>query len=242
MRVRDARWHWRTGTPLHQRDVHLPHGWHLNRGRVPVPPVPPEGPARDAEIERHRLLLPPHRRNLGAYHPEAPFWEEFLQWEHDVRRASTFRGDINPEAEEWELPATEDVEEEESDDDDWGFSDSDDDMEPEEEAAYVPPYYQAAMPQGLDEEAALALAMRESEQTLQEDAIKEEARWQGTAQALHASAAEAGLPPQQIVQLPPPPPPPVQPPPPPAPVQLAPPPPPHPAWPWKAPEWYDLDP
>ena len=51
------------------------------------------------------------------------------------------------------------------------------------------------MPPGLDEEAALALAMRESEQTLEEDAIKEEARWQGTTQALHASAAEAGLPP-----------------------------------------------
>ena len=78
-----------------------------------------------------------------------------------------------------------------------------------------------------------ALPICESEQALEEDAMKEEARWEGTAQALHESAALAGLPPQQIFTPPPPPAPP---------VQLAPPPPPHPAWPWAQPEWYDLDP
>ena len=83
--------------------------------------------------------------------------------------------------------------------------------------------------------------MRESKQSLEEDAIKEEALWQGTAQALHASAAEAGLPPAvrpaaattssarpaaaattSSAR--------------PAGAAAA-----TPAWPWKQPEWYDLD-
>jgi hypothetical protein len=35
-----------------------PHGWHLNRARVPIPPAPPAGPKLDAEIRRHIRNLP----------------------------------------------------------------------------------------------------------------------------------------------------------------------------------------
>src|SRR4051794_25004204 len=71
-------------------------------------------------------------------------------------------------------------------------------MKPEEEATYVPPYVQVVMPPGLDEDAALEIAMRESQQALEEDAMKEEARWEGMAQALYESAALAGLPPADL--------------------------------------------
>jgi hypothetical protein len=40
------------------RDIHLPGGWHLNAGRVPVPPEPCCGRERHDEILRRRAILP----------------------------------------------------------------------------------------------------------------------------------------------------------------------------------------
>jgi hypothetical protein len=40
------------------RDIHLPGGWHLNIGRVPVPPEPGYGRERHDEILQCRAILP----------------------------------------------------------------------------------------------------------------------------------------------------------------------------------------
>jgi hypothetical protein len=37
---------YKQNAPVGLRDVHLPDGWHLNAGRVPVPLVPHRGQAR----------------------------------------------------------------------------------------------------------------------------------------------------------------------------------------------------
>ena len=54
-----AQIYWERRQPLPWGDVHLPEGWHLNRRRVPVPPVPRDGRERTEEILRRRALLPP---------------------------------------------------------------------------------------------------------------------------------------------------------------------------------------
>ena len=53
-----CRRYWETRTPLPWSNVHLPNNWHLFTDRVPIPPVPTSGRARDEEIERRRRLLP----------------------------------------------------------------------------------------------------------------------------------------------------------------------------------------
>jgi hypothetical protein len=49
---------WAANQSVDHHDVSLPHGWHLNRARVLVPPPPPAGLKLDAEIRRHNLNLP----------------------------------------------------------------------------------------------------------------------------------------------------------------------------------------
>jgi hypothetical protein len=39
---------WAANQSVDHPDVSLPHGWHLNRSRVPVPPALPVGPRLDA--------------------------------------------------------------------------------------------------------------------------------------------------------------------------------------------------
>jgi hypothetical protein len=49
---------WAENQNVDHNDVSLPHGWHLNRARVPVPPPHPVGPKLDAEIRRCIRNLP----------------------------------------------------------------------------------------------------------------------------------------------------------------------------------------
>ena len=101
--------------PCEHPDVNLPAGWHLNATRVPVPP-PPTGRALEVEAQRRRRILPDRMRCNQVY-TRLDFWATFLAWEHEARRACSYRGDWQPE-------------EEEEDDDayDW-----DDEMEEDEE-------------------------------------------------------------------------------------------------------------
>jgi hypothetical protein len=48
-------------------DVGLPHGWHLDCARLPVPPVPEEGPKLDAEIHRRIQNFPDQLRCERKY-------------------------------------------------------------------------------------------------------------------------------------------------------------------------------
>jgi hypothetical protein len=53
-------------------DVSLPHSWHLNPARVPVPPAP-VGPRLDAEIRRRIRNLPQLLREDRKYR-NIRFW------------------------------------------------------------------------------------------------------------------------------------------------------------------------
>jgi hypothetical protein len=49
---------WAANQRVDHPDVSLPHGWHLNLTRVPVPSAPPMGPRLDAEIRCRIRNLP----------------------------------------------------------------------------------------------------------------------------------------------------------------------------------------
>ena len=67
-----------------------PGGWHLNRRRVPVPPVPRSGRERTEEILRRRALLPPDLVHDPAYAVNSHMWDRWLEMEHDHRRRLAF--------------------------------------------------------------------------------------------------------------------------------------------------------
>jgi hypothetical protein len=76
---------------MDHHDVSLPHIWHLNRARVPVPP-PSTGPKLDAEICRRIRNLPEAMRHDRKYR-NRQFWYDFLAWEHTAHRRTTFHDD-----------------------------------------------------------------------------------------------------------------------------------------------------
>ncbi|SPT16264.1 unnamed protein product [Triticum aestivum] len=89
IRVSVCRRYWDTRTLLPWSDVHLPNNCHLSADRVPIPPVPTSGRARDEEIERRRRL------DLfydTKYAPDSGLWDTWFRDEHDTRRASFFAG------------------------------------------------------------------------------------------------------------------------------------------------------
>ena len=49
-------------------------------------------------------MLPDHMRRDPAYDLRAHAWNEFLEWEHEVRRRSSWVGDFLPEDGLLELP------------------------------------------------------------------------------------------------------------------------------------------
>jgi hypothetical protein len=58
---------WAANQSVNHHDVGLPHGWHLNRARVPVPPPLPAGPKLDAEIRCRIRNLPEVMRHDRKY-------------------------------------------------------------------------------------------------------------------------------------------------------------------------------
>jgi hypothetical protein len=75
---------WAANQSVDHLDVSLPHGWHLNRARVPVPSVPPVGPRLDAEIRCRIRNLPLALREDRQYW-NRQFWHDFLAWEETAR-------------------------------------------------------------------------------------------------------------------------------------------------------------
>jgi hypothetical protein len=71
---------WAANQSVDHPDVSLPHGWHLNRAKVPVPPMPPVGPRLDAEI-RHRICNLPQSLREDRQYQNRQFWYNFLNWE-----------------------------------------------------------------------------------------------------------------------------------------------------------------
>ena len=70
--VHQARWHWEYRQPLLYPDVMLPHHWHLDPQRIPVPAVPRTQRALDDEVRRRRAQLTPEQRRLPEYAADSP--------------------------------------------------------------------------------------------------------------------------------------------------------------------------
>jgi hypothetical protein len=85
---------WVANQSVDHSDVFLPHGWHLNRARVPVSPAPPVGPRLDAEIRRRIRNLPQSLREDRQYRNRR-FWYDFLNWEYTAHRRTTARRTSN---------------------------------------------------------------------------------------------------------------------------------------------------
>ena len=111
-----AQIYWEARQPLPWGDAHLPEGWHLNRRRVPVPPVPRSGRERTEEILRRRALLPPDLVHDPAYALNSELWDRWFELEHDHRRRAAFQAaapedyNLPPPEEEVEPPEDSDLE------------------------------------------------------------------------------------------------------------------------------------
>jgi hypothetical protein len=125
--VAECQRRWRKGEGIAHPHVSLPDGWHLNIERVPVPPAPTTGPVFDAEVRRRVDNLPQALRHERLYRTDF-FWRGFLQWEHQARRASAYRGDFEPGVSYDPLPDFS-----ESDDDDQAEEQEDDEEEEQED-------------------------------------------------------------------------------------------------------------
>ena len=86
--MHQARWHWEYRQPLPYPDVTLPHHWHLDPQRIPVPAVPRSQRAHDDEVRRRRAQLTPEQRRLPEYAADSPNWEAWFALEHEEQRRS----------------------------------------------------------------------------------------------------------------------------------------------------------
>ena len=69
-------------------DVTLPHRWHLDPQRIPVPAVPHTQRAHDDEVRRRRAQLTPEQCRLHEYATDSPNWEAWFALEHEEQRRS----------------------------------------------------------------------------------------------------------------------------------------------------------
>jgi hypothetical protein len=67
---------WEANKSVDHPDIGLPHGWHLNWARMPVPP-PEAGPKLDVEVRRRIWKLPEPMRFERMYQ-NPQFWYDFL--------------------------------------------------------------------------------------------------------------------------------------------------------------------
>jgi hypothetical protein len=74
MRLEECKALWAANQSVDHPDVSLPHGWHLNCDRMPVPPAPLVEPRVNAEIHRRICNLPQalwedrHYRNRQSWY------------------------------------------------------------------------------------------------------------------------------------------------------------------------------
>ena len=84
--VQQAEWHWQHRQPLPYPDVTLPHDWHLDPDRIPVPAAPRTARAHAEEVRRRRALLTPEQRLDKAYATDSPNWARWFAFEHEEAR------------------------------------------------------------------------------------------------------------------------------------------------------------
>ena len=84
--VHQAEWHWQNRQPLSYADVTLPHDWHLDPDRIPVPAAPRSARAHAEEVRRRRALLTSEQRREAAYATDSPNWVRWFAFEHEEAR------------------------------------------------------------------------------------------------------------------------------------------------------------
>ena len=84
--VHQAEWHWQHRQPLPYPDVTLPHDWHLDPDRIPVPAAPQSARAHAKEVRHRRALLTPEQRRDPAYATDSPNWARWFAFEHEEAR------------------------------------------------------------------------------------------------------------------------------------------------------------
>ncbi|KAE8793316.1 hypothetical protein D1007_32158 [Hordeum vulgare] len=70
--VHQARWHWQYRQALPYPDVNLPHGWHLDPDRIPIPAVSQSAHAHPEEVRQRCALLTPEQRYDPTYTADSP--------------------------------------------------------------------------------------------------------------------------------------------------------------------------
>ena len=89
--VHQAEWHWQHRMPLPYPDVTLPHDWHLDPERIPVPAVPRSSRAHVEEVRHWRALLMSEQRCDQAYAFDSPNWARWFSFEHEEARRRGIR-------------------------------------------------------------------------------------------------------------------------------------------------------
>ncbi|KAE8778749.1 hypothetical protein D1007_48250 [Hordeum vulgare] len=84
--VHQAWWHWEHRVALPYPNVTLPHGWHLDPKRIPVPDVLPSTRVHLEEVTKQRRLLTAEQRRDPTYAVDSPNWEVWLAVEHEEQR------------------------------------------------------------------------------------------------------------------------------------------------------------
>nr|CDM80645.1 unnamed protein product [Triticum aestivum] len=89
--VHQAEWHWCHRVPLPYPEMTLPHGWHLDPERIPVPVAPRLARTHAEEVRRRRALLPLEQRRDEAYAFDSPNWARWFAFEHEEARRRSVR-------------------------------------------------------------------------------------------------------------------------------------------------------
>ena len=72
--------------PLPYPDVTLPHDWHLDPEKIPVPVAPRSARAHAEQVRRRRALLTPEHRRDEAYAFDSSNWARWFAFEHEETR------------------------------------------------------------------------------------------------------------------------------------------------------------
>ena len=78
--------------PLPYPDATLPHDWHLDPERIPVPVAPQTVRAHAEEVRRRRALLTPEQLAEPHYAVDSPNWARWFAFEHEEATRRYVRG------------------------------------------------------------------------------------------------------------------------------------------------------
>ncbi|KAE8777915.1 hypothetical protein D1007_49273 [Hordeum vulgare] len=84
--MHQARWHSEHRVALPYSDVTLPHDWHLDPERIPVPTVPRLTRVHLKVVSKQRRLLTAEQRRDPTYAADSPNWKVWFAVEHEEQR------------------------------------------------------------------------------------------------------------------------------------------------------------